>query len=556
MDSPVRTNKYNKTDKSPIIELPKPDFSVIEQKENSFHAKNSHKKKKNYVPDSPNKKNSNFYTPHKVSNINLKSNSKVSQKLFFGTEDNVYSRVSEFNPLDENVTSKRLFFNENNNITKKSNNFINNISSFNNSSTHSSSQLKDAINNTSILQPDIEKTFKSNDEYTPIKFENTMTGNFYKEDNFISPINSVITKNCFESPKRNNGLTDYKEINKKNSFNSFRKGNNLNNSNKLIYIADKYNKEVICSPLIPKELKTQYFNSKSEIKFNYQNPINEERMFKNKKESEYCKQLFRSNDENNYESDIKLSNDNQKINFCSDEGYLQVNNEHHEINDLRISFNNFTKLDLNKNVDPLKSEYNYSFNQNKGNDSNNVNFTFNKINNNCDFKDIGFSNQNNNNKFSFNSNFNINLNDFNNKNKNSMIFTNMNPNNNIRENSSNNQFNQFELSNNKMGFNKNFKNVNINDFNESNFEDLKLSKHLSFNNFENFKQNSKQSDNETFGIRSDSDQTYQALDLNYFESNFKIIKLLDEGCFGLVYLCQNHNGDLFAIKISKKHYNQ
>lgn len=583
MNSPILKNNSNNI-KSPISELPKPDFSIIEQKENSFHAKNSYKKKKNYVPDSPEKKNSSYYTPNKVSNINLKSNSKVSQKLFFGTEDNIYTRVSEFNPLDENVTSKRLFFNEHNFDKNKFNqNINNNQNSFNNNSTHSSSQLRDAINNTSLFQPEIEKLLKNNEDFTPIKLENRMTGNFNRDENFISPINAINNQNVFESPKRINLHTDYKENNKKNSFNSFRKYNNLNNCNKVIYIADKYNKEIVCSPLIPKDVKAQNFNSKSEIKLNYQNPINqEESFFKSKKEIEYCKQLFRSNEENIIEE--------KQIELQQNFSFDPMNNmkkENYEINDLRISFNNMTKLDLNRNLNfndnesytsnkvmqnnILNDSYKFTNRGNINNNNNNINFTFNKITS-------DFSNGNGNGnkignkelelnpqkKFSFNSNFNFI--DFNNKGQNSMIFTSMNGNKNLNFNDDKYNVSQFNSSNNKMGYNKKFNNVNINDIQFENSEDIILSKNLSFQNFENIKQNSNSSDNDMFGFvnkigSNQNNSTYDSretniADLNYFESNFKIIKMLDEGCFGLVYLCQNNSNELFAIKISKKNYNQ
>lgn len=99
--------------------LPKPDFSSLEQKENSVNLKGSHKKKKPYIPDSPVKKNEKYYTPIKMQNVNLNHNkSTVSRKLFFGTEDN--TKVSNFNMVNnpnevENTLSfpsKRLMFTE------------------------------------------------------------------------------------------------------------------------------------------------------------------------------------------------------------------------------------------------------------------------------------------------------------------------------------------------------------------------------------------------------------------------------------------------------------
>ena len=112
--------KSNLTTVSP---LPKPDFSKIELRESSvnYHEKGSYKRKKSFIPESPIKKNQKYFTPYKTVQNNIKDESEVSKKLFFGTEDNCkMSSLNNFglNESNEskskrpNIPNKKLDFNE------------------------------------------------------------------------------------------------------------------------------------------------------------------------------------------------------------------------------------------------------------------------------------------------------------------------------------------------------------------------------------------------------------------------------------------------------------
>lgn len=83
-------NNQQNTTFNIVSPMPKPDFSKIEQKENSvnYHSKGSYKRKKEFFPESPLKKNK-FYTPFKK-NEHIKDKSDVSKRLIFGkTDDNL-----------------------------------------------------------------------------------------------------------------------------------------------------------------------------------------------------------------------------------------------------------------------------------------------------------------------------------------------------------------------------------------------------------------------------------------------------------------------------------
>ena len=190
----------NLTPQNKISNLPKPDFSSIEKKENSlsYHAKGSYKKKKSYVPESPDKKSSKFFTPNKPLITNCSSN--FSKKLNFATEDNCNKENFLFD-FSNDRTNKKL------NFDNKPSSFRNIDINFNNFSNENKSlgnnllgRKKEEIDNFKEINKNLMYTspIKSGIS-TPYKDHNKKENNIYYKS--IVNSNESLKKN--ESPYNN-----------------------------------------------------------------------------------------------------------------------------------------------------------------------------------------------------------------------------------------------------------------------------------------------------------------------------------------------------------------
>lgn len=443
INSSTRVNQSCKVDG--LSPLPKPDFTSIEQKENSinFHMKGSYKRKKSNIPESPIKKNQKYFTPLKIQNVaNQGSDSSVSKKLVFGTEDNLKTanyNMFQFTANNTNTnsntnnnyfTSKRLNFselviNEEDNQSDKSNNL---------------SMIKNNINQVNLMSSFNKQSSNENEgmlfcNKTPIKGGNQFN-NMNKSDLPVQPynLNSPIAKQ--KTAVFNYGYEDQSGSHKKNIF-----------------------------PKHLAERASGQFNQITEID---QPSTNHLSYSNNPDSSQHCN--YNSSYNLMEESSVQYPQLNYKFSFSNSNGKVRAN----------------------------------TMNSNESCNSNSKNFTFS------------------------NKNFNNMLNQAN------MV--------------------QPQLKSNifqgpQSNFQLNIERPLFSQVNTTTTDELHVgNKNTSTFSFFNKKNSSTNSGGK---LLNKINSGY------FFDSNFSIIKTLDEGSFGIVYLCLNvQDNNYYAIKQSKKSKNQ
>lgn len=518
--------------------IPKPDFTSIDRIESSisYKKKNSNKVKKKYTHESPIKKNNKFFTPLKPEilkqnrlNINYNdtlnnnvNNSNLSKKLFFESENNnkivkypIYIQNSAFHP--GNNAHKKLNFNEmtineednlNNNSNCK-NNVISNIDIDSNIYCLNKNNLNNVINQVNLTGCFNNISYNNlNNNFSDLKITDDNNNN---NNNYVCNESSIFNKllsNKTKLEELHNNEIDFK-----------------NNSNNLIN--NNNNNEVSGFSLESPKNMTKKFS----FGYNYDC---------NNNDYHYS----------NQKSNIKESNKKYSNNFA----YLENSQEKNNINFTNcLNSTTFNSNINSNNLENTKSD-DLKYNDNNNNYSNvksfdflsNTKSTYNNINN---FINTNMYQSNINLNLTNNLNNNINNSTINSNSYNSNLYTNE------KESEFKNRKSSF-FSGRKLTFgNKNNSLIGMkNSINKYNTNNTNYNNNIYYEN-SNIELNLIPSTSNLSCFNKSYDNNSN--EFLFFDRNYQIIKTLDEGSFGIVYLCKEINSkNLFAIKQSKKSNNQ